>query len=202
MNIEIAPKFTCTHWDSLKPHLDPNGAWATCPEQWKRAIEVLQSRIEKRFFAAVAPLERVPYAGFAVLALDCLLIETIQAFRTGKSTRTSTESRTAHAAFLTTALEFQRYFSIERANDFYTNVRNGLLHDGETRKGWLVKSNSKYALVDPQLGDFFIVNRDKFHKALVKEFGRYLKELRDPDQNALRKNLVSALDGLCKRSRP
>jgi hypothetical protein len=54
-------------------------------------IEVLRRRIEERFISPVArlmgedissPTKLVP--GFAILALDCLLIDTIQSFREGR----------------------------------------------------------------------------------------------------------------------
>jgi hypothetical protein len=202
VNIEIAPNFTCKDWDALKLTLDPDGEWAACPPQWERAIKVFQARIEQRFFASIALLERVRYAGFAILALDCLLIETVQAFRNGKNARNTGESRNTHVAFLTGSPSFQIYFSATLAHQFFTNVRNGLLHDGETRNGWLIKATPKYALLDPQPGGFFVVNRRRFHAALIGEFEGYVGELRDPAQKALRKNLVAALDDLCKRSKP
>jgi hypothetical protein len=57
--------------------------------------------------------------------------------------KNSHESREAHKAFLTTAHNFQTFFSARMAEDFNTNVRNGLLHDGETRAGWLVRANAR-----------------------------------------------------------
>jgi hypothetical protein len=202
LNIEIAPNFYCKDWEALKLKLAPNGDWTLCPLEWKRAIDVFHARLKSRFFAGIAQLEGAQYSGFAILALDCLLIETVQAFRNGKNAKNNGESRKTHVAFLTTAPKFQPFFSEKLAQDFFTNVRNGLLHDGETRKGWLIKSNPKYSLLDPQAGGFIVINRRKFHAALVAEADSYVKELHTQSQNARRMNLVSAFDDLCKRSKP
>ena len=202
MRIEIAPTFSCDDWDRLKTKLDPNGEWVASPTQWQRAIEVVERRIQTRFLAPADQLQSVPYAGFAIMALDCLLIETLQAFKSGKHAENFKESRKAYEAFLTSSPRFQKYFSSARVQDFYTNVRNGLLHDGETRGGWLVKANAQYDLVDPQSNGFVIVNRQRFHDALVKDFKAYVHDLSGPARKDFRKNLVSALSDLCKRSLP
>lgn len=202
VDIEIAPNFTCGKWDALKPKPDPNGDWAACPREWERAVEVFRARIEKRFLDSVGRLETVPYAGFAILALDCLLIETIQAFKNGKHAETPKESRRAYETFLTSSTRFQKYFSSPRVQDFYTNVRNGLLHDGETWKGWLVRASPQYDLVDPQPDGSIIVNRERFHDVLVKDFKAYLRDLLNPANKQLRKNLLSPINDLCKRSKP
>ncbi len=202
MRIEIAPNFSSDDWDRLKAKLDPNGEWETSPAEWGEAIRVVVGRIQRRFLDAADQLQNVPYTGFAVLALDCLLIETLQAFKSGEHAEKREESRKAYEVFLTSSPRFQKYFSSSRVQDFYTNVRNGLLHDGETRGGWLVKANPQYDLIDPQSDGFVIVNRQRFHDALVKDFKAYVKGLSDPARKDLRKNLVSALNDLCARSRP
>jgi hypothetical protein len=202
MRIEIAPSFSCDDWDRMKATLAQDGDWAASPAQWKRAIEVVQNRIKTRFLDTAARLQNVPYAGFAIMALDCLLIETIQAFKSGKHAKNPQESRQAYEAFLTSSSRFGKFFPPTVVQNFYTYIRNGLLHDGETRGGWLVKTDPKYDLLTPQPGGFFVVNRQKFHKALDEEFRKYIKDLSDPAQKTLRKNLVNAVEDLCKRSRP
>ncbi len=201
MPIEIAPNFSCDDWDRLKVKLDPGGDWVASPAEWKRATKVVEGRIRTRFLDSANQLQAVAYAGFAILALDCLLIETLQAFKNGKHAETPKESRRAYETFLTSSPRFQKYFSSPRVEDFYTNVRNGLLHDGETRKGWLVKANPQYDLIDPQPDGSVIVNRERFHDALVKDFNAYVHDLSDPARKDLRKNLVSAINDLCSRSK-
>lgn len=202
MRIEIAPDFYCDDWEELATKLDPDGEWGKSPATWKRAIEVIQGRIQTRFLSCADKLQDTPYAGFAILALDCLLIETLQAFRRGRHAENASESREAYRTFLTSSVRFKNFFLGSTADDFYRNVRNGLLHDGETRRGWLVRAGEKYELVQRQPNRFVIVNGEKFHQALAGEIQSYLRDLAHPLERSLRKNLVRTMNDLCARSRP
>jgi hypothetical protein len=46
---------------------------------------VLEDRLNARFVDAAEAIDQQDFAGFAVLALDCLLIETLQQFKAGGS---------------------------------------------------------------------------------------------------------------------
>lgn len=57
---------------------------------WREVIDAVQRRIQERYLTPIEELARfddedeLPYRpGFAILALDCLLIDTIQSFREG-----------------------------------------------------------------------------------------------------------------------
>jgi hypothetical protein len=82
----IAPETHADDWKKLD--LDE-------PENWPAAILLFENRIRDRFTGAIEFLiadDEVRLAterqrGFAVLALDCLLVETPQAFRRGLTDR-------------------------------------------------------------------------------------------------------------------
>src|SRR5882762_428823 len=82
-DFEIAPGFWASEWNALE--LDP----VTLSDSWSRAADALRQRIEQRFLNPADKLieseDRHPRKtfGFAILALDCLVIETIQGFRDG-----------------------------------------------------------------------------------------------------------------------
>lgn len=199
LRIEIAPKFCCHDWAVLKQKLSGDGRWPSFQTAWSEAICVVNSRIRKRFLDGIDSLTSLPYAGFATLALDCLLIEAIQAFQQGVHTKTPLESRMAYKAILRTSPHFSKFFPSDQCvDDFYTHVRNGLLHDGETRKGYLVKI--KGPLLEARDDGSVRVNRKAFHVALCREFGDYIGRLSSPNEKQLRLNLVAAIDGLCERS--
>jgi len=199
--IEIAPGFTCEDWQALVNKLEPQGHWEPCPKEWEKAISVLQKRIQHRYFDAVKALQSLLFSGFAVMALDCLLLESIQAFRAGKRAETPQESRIAYKSLLLNSPQFRSSFPDEKAvDDFYTNVRNSLLHDGETRSGYLIRRDS--ALVERLPDGFTVINRTKFHIAVVKEFETYIAELGLAVNRDLRKKYVAAITDLCKRSQP
>jgi len=188
--------------EGLKARLPANGEWRGAEALWGKAIGVLQSRIQTRFLDSASLLRANRYAGFAILALDCLLLETIEAFRSGKRARNTGESRVACIRLLTSSVHFRQFFDDGRAGDFFTRVRNGLLHDGETRDGWLVKSAERYSLVQDLDGGYVVVNRNKFDLALEAEFRDYLTRLSVPENTGLRLTLDRALSDLCNRSRP
>jgi len=61
------------------------------------------------------------FSGFAILALDCLLLETLYGFQTGTSTR---DTENAYKAIL---MEPTFSFDEGLAIAFYQNVRNGVI---------------------------------------------------------------------------
>jgi hypothetical protein len=65
----------------------------------------------------------------------------------------------------------------------------------ETQNGWTIR------VYRPQLlevvGAARILDRDRFHKAVVAEFRAYLADLEKPAERDLRANLRNTLDGIC-----
>jgi hypothetical protein len=97
-------------------------------------------------------LESPTTPGFAILALCCLLIETLQTFRDGKPKQTAphncpTPDKCVHKisgtnqafeAFLQRrGSAFEGAFENDLASKFVNGVRNGIFHDAETRK-WVI----------------------------------------------------------------
>jgi hypothetical protein len=86
-DLEIAPYFRASDWKKL----NLTNPAAPKAADWQKAISTFASRIEARFFdpvdvlvAAEVGKKRKKY-GFATLAIDCLLIETLQGFYEGVS---------------------------------------------------------------------------------------------------------------------
>jgi hypothetical protein len=71
--VEIAPGFTDADWKALD----------LTREDHLRAIEAFRLRIEERFLKPVRAIMSFSRSGFAVLALDSLLVETLQQFMKG-----------------------------------------------------------------------------------------------------------------------
>jgi len=74
--IEIAPGIVGQVWENL--HLDDPHS-----NDWDCAIEILNRRIRGRFLEPADNIACLPFGGFAVMALDCLLIETLEQFKRG-----------------------------------------------------------------------------------------------------------------------
>ena len=77
------------------------------PSDWRTAVRVLKDRLNARFFDAAEAIDQQDFAGFAVLALDCLLIETLQQFKEGVDETPRRKGEQYFVKFLTTAPFFR-----------------------------------------------------------------------------------------------
>ncbi len=129
--MEIAPGFQANDWTGLK--LDDSAS-----ADWEAAIGVLDRRIRERYleptdFLIGAENDKPAIQrrfGFTVLAIDCLLIETLGAFLEGL-TDTIGKSKDTFCKFLTTRPQFCHDFSKDLAEQFYYEFRCGVLHQAE-----------------------------------------------------------------------
>jgi hypothetical protein len=194
--MQIAPGVDAEKWRELR--LDDPGS-----PDWGTAVEILAARIYERYFAPVdflilsesakSPLER--RFGFTVLAIDCLLVETLGAFIQGLED-TEGVSKKTFCYFLRTRNQFANEFTTDDlAEKFYKQFRCGILHQAESG------GQSKLWSVGPLVnidGDAIIVNRNKFHDCLKLEFDYYLAELREPKNLGLRANFRKKMDFVCR----
>ena len=135
---------------------------------------------------------RMPRYGFIVLAIDCLLIEALQAFIEGR-TDTRGHSGEMFLRFLTSREQFKKDFDKEFAGRFYEQIRCGILHQAETRK-WRVWA---FGPLLQDSGDQVILNRTEFHSRLKREFDTYLSDLRKGNDPKLRSNLKTKMNHIC-----
>jgi hypothetical protein len=193
-------------WFDIRDALDP-----AAPVAWEEVIKAVELRLRKRFVepgdAIIAhdePQPKFPEGrGFAVVAIDCLLLETIYGLRLGRHT-TLPESRPAFIDVLTQNRRFSSSFKDPgRADSYFTSVRNSVLHDGETRDGWVIwKSEPDDPIVyDPRDGRL-VLHRDALHAAMTRYLADYLGELRDIASRDPREKLRQRLNRLCDDSRP
>jgi hypothetical protein len=188
--MQIAPGRDTADWKKLD--LDNLGDWET-------AVSIFEHRIRGRFSDAIEFLiaddEPRPVRerrwGFAVLTLDCLLVETLQAFRRGL-TDTRGKSRELCVQFLTERTAFKSFFtSQDSAIRFYYEFRCGLSHNAQTFGTGLVWSVGPLLTMN---GTQIIVNRTAFHLALVAELNEYLAALRNGAAHELRQNFRTKMD--------
>ena len=129
--MEIAPGFAAGSWQALKLDDPASPDWAT-------AVQVLERRVHERFIEPIdhliaaeeckpAPERRF---GFTVLAIDCLLVETLGAFIDGLED-TEGKSQATFCTFLTTRALFSPDFTEDLAKQFYKEFRCGILHQAE-----------------------------------------------------------------------
>ncbi len=205
--MRIAGAYTARRWLKLSARLDPDGRLNgyVVGEGWREAIDVVRVRFETRFVRPVEALRRFEYAGFLVVAIDALLAEAVERVRRGWRLNHGKSSELV-ATFLREARSFKGRFKSEShrspfrtcpciACDFYQHVRNGILHEGESQNGWMIRFG------EPRLlrvaGRRRILDRNRFHDAVVAELRGYLADLADPSADLLRANLKRTLDAIC-----
>ncbi len=191
----IAPGYRDEDWKKLNLDDDASSDWA-------KAIKILEARIKGRYLDPADMLISADQKespknrrfGFSVLAIDCLLVETFQAFIEGrKETRNLSEKM--FKLFLTTRPAFSSYFNQQRAKRFYYDFRCGILHQAEVPADSVVWSVGPLVKVD---GKKMTINRTKFHDALKKEFDAYLKDLANSLNIQPRRNFRKKMDNICR----
>jgi len=195
--MEIAKGIQST--DYLKLNLDISNI----SNEWNTAFDYLEKRITERFINPINKLmeaedDSQPYEktfGFAILALDCLLLETIQSFYEG-ITNSKGKSKGIFIRFLTQQEGFKEDFTTNQlAEDFYYKFRCGILHQTQTGSDTKVWSVGKLV---SQSGNFLIINRVKFHQNIISVFNNYLTQLREKDNSNLLKNFKVKMDYIAR----
>lgn len=189
--MQIAPGIEADSWQALELDDPANPDWET-------AVQILEGRIRERFIEPIDHLitaeESMPATerrfGFTILAVDCLLVETIGAFIDGLED-TERKSKATFCKFLSTRPLFSMDFTEDLAKQFYKEFRCGILHQAE------IGGDSKVWSVGPVIrvdGGKIIVNRNKFHERLKAEFQNYLAELRKSENVDLRNKFRKKMD--------
>lgn len=197
---ELASNFTVARYTTLRPQLT-----ATTPSDgaWHEVIDAMRRRIQERFLTPVHELTRfdeqdeLPYRpGFAILALDCLLIDTIQSFREG---RVST-GEVSPAQSFKTFLSSPRFVDFKKTDrgEFFQYVRNAILHNGETRKDWKIRIDTHRMLERDPTTRTRTINRQHLHAAIEQEFNDLIALIESGDPEARRQFLrrLDAMAGL------
>jgi hypothetical protein len=158
--------------------------------------------------------ERHCTPGFSIMAICCLLIEALQGFRedipqpappsgpcnypSDVCIRPSTGTNKLFRNFLKLPGFAGAFSEPKIASAFMDGIRNGILHEAETRK-WVIWREEPADHIVQELGDKrYALNRTLFYKGLKQEFKSYLCELRDPDKKALRVNFRGKMTDISK----
>jgi hypothetical protein len=150
------------------------------------------------------PTEPIRPYGFAIMSLACQMIETLESYRLGVPTTSTRDFRVIECdcnypdrpsevncdkdAIRGTRKAFESFFETHReefanisGSEFYANVRNALLHQSQTRNGWVINvhhPNEVSPLANKVVIDK-ILYRDSFVKTLRACFETFLKDLRE-----------------------
>ncbi|MGH6890260.1 MAG: hypothetical protein ACREHF_13875 [Rhizomicrobium sp.] len=230
--IQICRGFTNKQWRELRERLRQDDS-----DAWERAIAVFQRRITERYINCIESLidvdshldvEVPPEAswnyplpddtnkaavvpGFSIVALCCILADTLQSFREkaksvqleeaeckypdGSCVRPSTTNQ--FKTFLKRP-GFRGAFDDEKvAQSFVSGIRNGIFHEAETRD-WVIWRDEPVGSIISTREQGYVLNRSLFYEAIGQEFQRYLDDLRNPTNDKLRPRFVEKMNDLVK----
>lgn len=240
--VQICRGFAVAQWKILHSRLiNRDGTNSNDQEAWCCAIEVFERRIRERFLSCIEALEsadskldiwapdKAPadcsslpqreeavVPGFAIMALCCLLAETLQSFRCKQKMPPKTADRCSYpdgpcvrVPQTSTTDTFKTFlrrpafggaFADEHiATSFVNGVRNGILHEAETRN-WVIWRSEPEDQIVAKEGEGYALNRSTFYRALKNEFSKYLQELRDSKSVELRSRFRKKMNDIAKEA--
>lgn len=193
----VSPKYKLSDCFDLFMTLTPDSD----KKSWSKAIEIFRDRIEGRFLNTVNTLletckdDPSIANGFAIMALNCLLIETLQQFYEGVSD-SKNRSQQSFVKFLTQSPFFngkhKKYgadfvgFDRRTARIFYSDVRCGILHQAETKSNVMLSYYGPYLVDEVTNLDWIMFDIKRFTEALNYEYQKYISRISDDKQTAIR----------------
>lgn len=216
--IKISPKFSQKDWLDLDLSKNSKENWDKAIEIFKDRIE---GRYFKQI-EALDNNQNISirlFSGFAIMSLTCLLVETLEQFWTGnimtsrknkqnnkskksifsifnfkKETFISNDAIVFHT-FFQRSPELKKFFdTVEKSNIFYTKIRCGLLHQGQTKGKSLIHIKKNEPMLrwinESNIEEGISIHRRLFVKEIYKIYEDYIDELKKPNnQNFRRKTL-------------
>jgi hypothetical protein len=106
---------------------------AVCNEDRHAIAEAIRRRFTERYILPVS--ESKAKHGFTIMAICCLMIESLESFREGWKSSDGRDKE-AFRFFFAREAAFAAFIGYE--DYFHRNVRCGILHQGETYHGWKI----------------------------------------------------------------
>ena len=224
-DMKIAGKLTISNWDELSKNLNCKN-----DDNWGLVFYFFEERIRTRYINPIKSILEIGDdlgEGFAVVNLQCSLIETIESFINGcKSEYNTTIRKTQWKKGTTIIFNSNKEIFISFFNSrtpfkelnidgglFYQDVRCGLLHETQTKNNWKIRcdtAESGLAYQEILNGDFVekIIYRENFQIYLEKLIARYrISIITRADFDGipaceLRENFIAKFSHICTESIP
>lgn len=178
------------------------------PIGWRGAFrEFYLQRLTLRYLDPIKVLQESGESrgeGFSIMAIQCSLIEFLESTAEGLTYRwlprgqnpgpyEYSSSRDVFVAFLRNRAPFSATFDEASSQDFYENVRCGLLHEARTRRGWRIWATGPVGIVADTTER--IAYRNNFQKAILDYLQAYEAQL--PNSPAFQAAFIRKLNSLC-----
>jgi hypothetical protein len=192
----ISPNYRVSHWKNAFESND-----------WEKMVDIFKDRIEGRFLKPIRLIANDcaigEFSGFSILALDCLIIETLNQFYLGIPKTPMRRIEDAFVNFFKNSEIFNKNFSDDDISRiFYDHFRCGILHQAQTKGKSVVRIDRSVMiqLVDESdISKGLIINRRLFHDAVEKEITNYIEKLEKGGQenHQLRENFIKKMEFIC-----
>lgn len=192
--MRIAGKLTIKDWQELESILKPKEN-----KNWGNAFHFFEERIRTRYLEpiqAILDIKKSEGEGFAIVNLQCSLIETIESFingwvhnsannkwydkkiENGYAQMDGKRLKKNHDIFISFFSKRSPFKELQICGeDFFRNVRCALLHETQTKNNWFIrKDSSKISSYEYANGEKTIY-RDQFQKDLKLVVEDYKKAI-------------------------
>jgi hypothetical protein len=171
---------------------------------WSKKPNFIRRRLFERYIDPVWALDsnletKAKKNGFYVMAVSCLLIETLVAFWRGWETTEPYRDLSGRQVKGKSSKAFKFFFRAQprfsafRPSEFYKHVRCGILHQGETTGGWTIQRTG------PLFDGVRSVNATLFHNQLALAIEDYIAILHNPPtKSKYRSNFDKKMDAVIK----
>lgn len=212
--MNIAGHLTIENWKELEKKLNPDNNI-----YWDEAYEYFETRISTRYLKpidSILNLNSNKGEGFAVVNLQCSLIETVECFingwihqkigrnyvwRNNITSETKNRNEDVFISFFREREPFKSMVPEINGSDFFKDVRCGLLHETQTKKGWKIKTNGSNNSVVGKT-----IYRESFHndiETVIKNYKTAIincEKYGEIEGTVLRKNFISKFNHICELS--
>lgn len=220
-NIRIAGEKSIKEWNRCRQKL---GKESTV-QDWEDAFSFFNDRITTRYLNPIKEILEMNQStgeGFAAVNLQCSLIETIESFYNGWIYEYSGDRKKSNyrkpngglididnrGIFISFFNNREPFVGLINGSDFYQNIRCGLLHETQTKYGWVIKKkhlneNIFFENIDEEK----IIYRNNFQKAIEVVIEKYKRAVVDKEAFGelsvfeLRENFKAKFDHICNISR-
>ena len=148
-NIKISKSFTVGDWKELRPDL------IYSDRRWMEAFDIFEDRLKSRFFNPIDLIKahgKNEGEGFSITLVSVVMLESLAAFELGKIYKSNKDRLSPceynsgiklFRLFFNKSKVFSPHFSSKTAiENFYENIRCGLVHEGRTLKNDVIISEN------------------------------------------------------------
>lgn len=177
-NVELARGYTVARYRDLEAAQDK-----------RRIAMLISTRFTERYLAPTLSPCNVKH-GFTSMAVACLMVEALESFRQGWPD-SRYRSKHAFCSFFDAHAEFAVFRG--HAEQFWNNVRCGILHQAETRGGWMIQRRG------PMFDSIHrTINATRFLRGLDKVLSGYCTRLTQANWDSeLWRNCRARMKAIC-----